>query len=393
MTDQTETTASPSNRRAFVHNAITDALSAAGDWVPLSVRIAATRAALAEVDAWYAGGAPPAAAGVAPAANQTDLGTEFVRQADQPDEAAIAAFEATLPEHTEPKADSKAERRDRYAAAMAKRDGDTWPTQYADDEADYRRRADAVMAVADAEQAELQGRLAHLQTTSEAAGILLARTTDHRDRFQAAIERVQGVLPFAEQVAATSGPGPASAVNAVLDRLRAALDGTEPAAASVVDQTEPDDTDLTEADIDRMMAASVPVQIVTAPPQTYAAAPAVDRAAVLREAADALGRMDYDADSNDYGYDTYRDAWNGGVMDGADLLRRLADEAQQQPAAHVYLSTGCLHGQHGYCSNVDGIAGLKKPAQCKFCAAPCVCPCHHKTQQQSAAADGEEPQP
>lgn len=51
-----------------------------------------------------------------------------------------------------------------------------------------------------------------------------------------------------------------------------------------------------------------------------------DPAAVLREAAEALGRMDYDTDSNDYGYDTYRDAWNGGVMDGADLLRRLAGE-------------------------------------------------------------------
>jgi hypothetical protein len=52
-----------------------------------------------------------------------------------------------------------------------------------------------------------------------------------------------------------------------------------------------------------------------------------DRAAVLREAADHLGRMDYDTDSTDYGYDTYRDAWNGGVMDGAEKLRRLADEA------------------------------------------------------------------
>lgn len=54
-----------------------------------------------------------------------------------------------------------------------------------------------------------------------------------------------------------------------------------------------------------------------------------DRAAILREAAGELGRMDYDTDSNDYGYDTYRDAWNGGVMDGADLLRRMAAEAQQ----------------------------------------------------------------
>jgi hypothetical protein len=58
-------------------------------------------------------------------------------------------------------------------------------------------------------------------------------------------------------------------------------------------------------------------------------------AAVLREAADELGRMDYDTDSNDYGYDTYRDAWNGGVMDGADLLRRLADETPAAPSAVV----------------------------------------------------------
>lgn len=36
---------------------------------------------------------------------------------------------------------------------------------------------------------------------------------------------------------------------------------------------EPDDTDLTESDIDRMMAAGVPVQIVTAPPGTFAVDP------------------------------------------------------------------------------------------------------------------------
>ncbi|MFF8447901.1 hypothetical protein ACF06Q_09390 [Streptomyces leeuwenhoekii] len=56
--------------------------------------------------------------------------------------------------------------------------------------------------------------------------------------------------------------------------------------------------------------------------------PTVDQATVLREAADELGRMDYDTDSRDYGYDTYRDAWNGGVMDSAEKLRRMADEAQ-----------------------------------------------------------------
>lgn len=47
---------------------------------------------------------------------------------------------------------------------------------------------------------------------------------------------------------------------------------------------------------------------------------------------------------------------------------------------HVYLSTGCLHGEHNYCSGTDRADGHTKiPAQCKFCAAPCVCPCHKQT--------------
>ncbi|MFJ3699548.1 hypothetical protein ACIPW9_36400 [Streptomyces sp. NPDC090052] len=48
-----------------------------------------------------------------------------------------------------------------------------------------------------------------------------------------------------------------------------------------------------------------------------------------------------------------------------------------QPAAHWYLSTGCLHGEHAYCQGETGQAGAKTPAQCKFCAAPCQCTCHH----------------
>jgi hypothetical protein len=44
--------------------------------------------------------------------------------------------------------------------------------------------------------------------------------------------------------------------------------------------------------------------------------------------------------------------------------------------AHVYLSTGCFHGEHTYCQSMTGAAGAKRPAQCKFCAAPCTCPCH-----------------
>jgi hypothetical protein len=61
--------------------------------------------------------------------------------------------------------------------------------------------------------------------------------------------------------------------------------------------------------------------------------PPVDRPAVLREAADELGRMDYDVDASDYGWDTYREAWNSGVMDGADLLRRMAAEVPENEAS------------------------------------------------------------
>lgn len=45
---------------------------------------------------------------------------------------------------------------------------------------------------------------------------------------------------------------------------------------------------------------------------------------------------------------------------------------------HDYLSTACLHGKHGYCSQARGIHGNKIPAQCKFCPAPCRCDCHTK---------------
>lgn len=48
---------------------------------------------------------------------------------------------------------------------------------------------------------------------------------------------------------------------------------------------------------------------------------------------------------------------------------------------HVYLSTSCWHDEHRRCSDdtatdTDGQSFRKQPARCKFCAAPCVCPCH-----------------
>jgi hypothetical protein len=63
------------------------------------------------------------------------------------------------------------------------------------------------------------------------------------------------------------------------------------------------------------------------------------------------------------------------------LTRRI--RAQQRGAsaaaeAHRYLSTGCLHGEHGYCQANTGSNGTKIPATCKFCATPCTCPCHQQ---------------
>jgi hypothetical protein len=52
-----------------------------------------------------------------------------------------------------------------------------------------------------------------------------------------------------------------------------------------------------------------------------------------------------------------RNDWQIGQHDCA--LTILAALTEPAPAAtgatgHRYLSTGCLHGEHGYCSNVDG---------------------------------------
>lgn len=58
----------------------------------------------------------------------------------------------------------------------------------------------------------------------------------------------------------------------------------------------------------------------------------------------------------------------------AVALTRLAHRL----GTHTYLATACLHGDHGYCQGKTGRAGLKTPATCKFCDAPCQCRCHQK---------------
>lgn len=52
--------------------------------------------------------------------------------------------------------------------------------------------------------------------------------------------------------------------------------------------------------------------------------------------------------------------------------------SRMEALGHVYLATSCQHGKHDYCKNTKGQAGPKRPAECKFCEAPCVCPCHQE---------------
>lgn len=70
------------------------------------------------------------------------------------------------------------------------------------------------------------------------------------------------------------------------------------------------------------------------------------------------------------------------------LDARPADGAPPaEPEPHVYLSTGCLHGDHAYCQSMTGLNGAKRPASCKKCGAKCICPCH-QAEEPTAHNDG-----
>jgi hypothetical protein len=68
-----------------------------------------------------------------------------------------------------------------------------------------------------------------------------------------------------------------------------------------------------------------------------------------------------------------------------DILTAL-DEPTPAPAGteeteHVYLSTGCIHGDHTYCKNMTGLNGAKRPGECKHCGTKCICGCHNTEEQ------------
>lgn len=73
----------------------------------------------------------------------------------------------------------------------------------------------------------------------------------------------------------------------------------------------------------------------------------------------------------------------------ADLTGPTVPDVPADPPGgeHKYLSTGCMHGEHGYCQSMTGFAGVKRPGKCKFCDAQCRCECH--TVRSEASAGGE----
>lgn len=61
-----------------------------------------------------------------------------------------------------------------------------------------------------------------------------------------------------------------------------------------------------------------------------------------------------------------------------------------QTTGHVYLSTGCYHGDHAYCQSMTGLNGAKRPGVCKFCQAACQCECHGEAEQPGPLTRAEE---
>ncbi|MFH9426040.1 hypothetical protein [Streptomyces sp. NPDC017529] len=69
-------------------------------------------------------------------------------------------------------------------------------------------------------------------------------------------------------------------------------------------------------------------------------------------------------------------AHSTGWNDAMDTIQCALAAAETVPSPHRYLSTGCLHGEHGYCQSHTGLCGAKTPAVCKWCKSPCQCLCH-----------------
>lgn len=115
-------------------------------------------------------------------------------------------------------------------------------------------------------------------------------------------------------------------------------------------------------------------------PAAVPSAPA-DRAAILREAADAVAALDRRVLGIDA--DTIRDAWEEGRDEGVELLRRLADEAQQPRRA----CTDCGHficDGNGPCGAIVSLSAVSDETRC-----PCTGPAGTPTAAAPAGTEDE----
>jgi hypothetical protein len=73
------------------------------------------------------------------------------------------------------------------------------------------------------------------------------------------------------------------------------------------------------------------------------------------------------------------DTWAAEVVGAiGDALDSNAHTIEGEQLPHIYVSTGCRHGQHHYCKSETGVAGQKHPGTCKFCFTQCLCDCHNE---------------
>lgn len=140
-----------------------------------------------------------------------------------------------------------------------------------------------------------------------------------------------------------------------------------------------DDTDLSEADVDRMMAAGTPVQIVTAPPATYGAVAATDQTALRDRIAAALHEQMPGCTHDEHGGDcrALADAVLSVLpasVDRADVLREAADICDE--AASVYAERGADDPGSGASMTASALFALMERFQRKadevvYVATPC----------------------
>lgn len=116
---------------------------------------------------------------------------------------------------------------------------------------------------------------------------------------------------------------------------------------------------------------------------------------VVRALAEAAYRCDGNCGLSEREcFDAHPVTWSGMVggtthVDGsteaisAIAVKAISQVLTREDGQHVYLSTSCLHDLHAYCQSHTGSVGMRVPAQCKFCEAPCVCSCHRASNNHS----------